>query len=363
MITTEAVLNALSYVDDPDLRKDLVTLKMVDNVQIDGKKVSFRLILTTPSCPMKDQIQQACINAIKHLVDKEAEVTVEMTSKVTSYRQDNGAVLPNVKNIIAVASGKGGVGKSTVAVNLALGLAKQGSSVGLIDADIYGPSIPTMLNLKGRQPMLTTINGQQKILPIEQYGIKTLSIGFLADERQAVVWRGPMASSALRQFITDAHWGDLDYMVIDLPPGTGDIHLTLAQLVPITGAVIVTTPQDVAKADVVKAIGMFNLPQINVPILGIVENMSYFTPPELPNKKYYIFGQGAGEALCNEYNLPLLSQLPIEPSVCEHGDSGMPVVMGSGSAADAFAYLAQRVAQQIAIRNANLAPTQTIKMQ
>ena len=362
MITTEAVLNALSYVDDPDLRKDLVTLKMVDRVHIEGKRVSFRLILTTPSCPMKDEIQRACINAIKHLVDKEAEVTIDVTSQVTTYRQDNGAVLPNVKNIIAVASGKGGVGKSTVAVNLALGLAKQGSAVGLIDADIYGPSIPTMLDLKGRQPMLTTINGQQKILPIEQYGIKTLSIGFLADEKQAVVWRGPMASSALRQFITDAHWGDLDYLVIDLPPGTGDIHLTLAQLVPITGAVIVTTPQDVAKADVIKAIGMFRLPQINVPILGLVENMAYFVPPDMPNKKYFIFGQGAGQSLCDEYNLPYLAQLPINASVCEHGDNGLPVVMSNDPAAAAFEELAQRTAQQVAIRNANLAATQPIVM-
>jgi ATP-binding protein involved in chromosome partitioning len=311
---------------------------------------------------MKDEIQRACINAIKHLVDKEAEVTIDVTSQVTTYRQDNGAVLPNVKNIIAVASGKGGVGKSTVAVNLALGLAKQGSAVGLIDADIYGPSIPTMLNLKGRQPMLTTINGQQKILPIEQYGIKTLSIGFLADEKQAVVWRGPMASSALRQFITDSHWGDLDYLVIDLPPGTGDIHLTLAQLVPITGAIIVTTPQDVAKADVVKAIGMFRLPQINVPILGLVENMAYFVPPDMPDKKYFIFGQGAGQSLCDEYNLPYLAQLPINASVCEHGDNGLPVVMSNDPAAAAFEDLAQRTAQQVAIRNANLAATQPIVM-
>lgn len=358
MITTAAVLNALSYVDDPDLRKDLVSLNMIDRVAVEGKRVSFRLTLTTPACPLKEQIKQACINAIRHLVDAEAVVDVEIHAQVTSYRQDDRSVLPFVKNIVAVASGKGGVGKSTVAVNLALGLAKQGSTVGLIDADIYGPSIPTMLRLQGERPMIGMVDGREKIMPIEQYGIKTLSIGFLADERQAVVWRGPMASSALRQFVTDAHWGELDYLVIDLPPGTGDIHLTLAQLVPITGAVMVTTPQDVAKADVVKAIGMFRLPQINVPLLGVVENMSYFTPPELPQQRYYIFGQGGGERLAAEYNVPFLGSLPIEPSVCSHGDSGVPAVLGNDAVAQTFEFLAQRVAQQVAIRNLNLAGTE-----
>ncbi len=351
IITEAAVLNALSYVDDPDLRKDLVSLKMVDNISIEGQTVRFRLILTTPACPLKEQIKNACITAIKHFISKEAIVEVEITSRVTTARQDNGAVLPMVKNIVAVASGKGGVGKSTVAVNLALGLARQGAKVGLIDADIYGPSIPTMLNLKGERPTIVEKNGQSKIMPLEQYGIKTLSIGFLTDTTQAIVWRGPMASSALRQFITDADWGDLDYLIIDLPPGTGDIQLTLTSLVPVTGAVVVTTPQEVAKADVIKAVEMFRLPQINVPILGIVENMAYFTPADLPDRRYYIFGKDGGQQLADMYDVPLLGQIPITESICTGGDAGVPAVMETGIVADAFMQLATITAQNIAICN------------
>ncbi|MBL7784611.1 MAG: Mrp/NBP35 family ATP-binding protein [Chitinophagales bacterium] len=352
MITTEAVLKALSYVDDPDLHKDLVTLNMVDNIVTGEHFVGFRLILTTPACPLKDQIKQACINAIHYFVDKEARVEVEITSRITSQRATTDTVLAGVKNIIAVASGKGGVGKSTVAVNLALGLAKQGATVGLIDADIHGPSIPTMLHLRNARPYVTqTPEGKQQIVPLEQYGIKTLSIGFLADERQAIVWRGPMVSSALRQFITDAAWGELDYLLLDLPPGTGDVHLTLAQIVPLTGAIIVTTPQDVAKADVIKSIAMFQLPQVNIPIIGIVENMSYFIPSDMPDKKYYIFGQGAGEQLAQEYQLTLLAQLPIEPSVAQRSDTGVPAVMGNDHVAQTYQDLAQTVARYIAIKN------------
>ncbi len=352
-ITKAAIINALSYVDDPDLGKDLITLNMVDNIHIDGNQVSFRLILTTPACPLKEQIKNACIVAIRHFVSKEAIVSVDITSKVTSMRQEGSSVLPGVRNIIAVASGKGGVGKSTVSVNLALGLAQTGAKVGLIDADIYGPSIPVMMKLRNRRPHVVQVNGQSKIEPIEQYGIKTLSIGFLAEETQAIVWRGPMVSSALRQFITDAHWGDLDYLVIDLPPGTGDVHLTLAQLVPITAAIVVTTPQDVAKADVIRSIGMFQLPQINVPILGIVENMSYFTPPELPEKRYYLFGRGGGSSLAEQFDVPLLGEIPIIEDIRSGGDDGIPVVLQPDSlAGQEFVFLAQTVARNIAIQNA-----------
>lgn len=352
--TEQDILRALSYVDDPDLKRDLVTLNMIDNIRIEGNFVSFRLILTTPACPLKEQIKNACINAIHHLVDKAAVVEVEISSRVTTAREDARQILPDVKNIIAVASGKGGVGKSTVAVNLALALVQNGAKVGLIDADIYGPSIPIMLNLRGYKPeVIEDKEGKMKIIPPEQYGIKTLSIGFLADESQAVVWRGPMASSAIRQFITDAHWGELDYMVLDLPPGTGDIHLTLAQLVPITAAVVVTTPQEVAKADVVKSIAMFQLPQINVPILGVVENMSYFTPPDLPDRRYYLFGRDGGARLAEQFGVPLLGQLPIEEEIRHGGDTGKPIVMQADSiGAIAFQQLAQTVAQHIAINNA-----------
>ncbi|MGB0839234.1 MAG: Mrp/NBP35 family ATP-binding protein [Chitinophagales bacterium] len=362
-ITKSAVLKALSYVDDPDLRKDLVTLGMIEDVVVDGKTVNFTVVLTTPACPMKDQIRNACITAIKHFIDKNAIVNVNMSSRVTSHRSDNGQVLPKVKNIVAIASGKGGVGKSTVSVNLAIALAQRGAKVGLIDADIYGPSIPIMMGLKDFKPQVKEINGKPKLIPAEKYGIKTLSIGFLTAATQAVVWRGPMASSALRQFVVDTHWGELDYLLIDLPPGTGDIHLTLVQTVPVTAAVVVTTPQDVAQADVVKSMEMFKMPQINVPILGIVENMSYFSPPELPDNKYYIFGKGGGKRLADQYELPLIGQIPIVETVRAGGDYGTPVVtQPNQTVAKAFDQLAVLTAQNIAIRNAQKRATEKVHM-
>ena len=291
-MTTEKILDALRNVQEPDLGKDLVTLNMVKDIEINGNNVSFTVVLTTPACPLKDMIGNACVNAIKLLVNKEANVKVNFTSNTTTKRTDPGSVLPNVKNIIAVVSGKGGVGKSTVAANLALALAQGGAKVGLMDADIYGPSVPIMFGLRGERPMMMDVgNDKGMIVPLERFGIKVMSIGFLVDEKNAVVWRGPMASSAIRQFVTDVFWGELDYLVVDMPPGTGDIHLTLVQTVPVTGVVIVTTPQDVALADAKKGIAMFGQAQVNVPIIGLVENMIYFTPAELPNNKYYIFGK------------------------------------------------------------------------
>jgi ATP-binding protein involved in chromosome partitioning len=276
----------------------------------------------------------------------------------------NDKLLPGVKNILAVASGKGGVGKSTVSVNLALALAKDGARVGLLDADIYGPSIPTMLGLKGMRPKVKDVDGKAMMEPIEKFGIKALSIGLLVDEKQAVVWRGPMVSSALRQFVTDCDWGELDYMVIDLPPGTGDIHLTLVQTVPVTGAIIVTTPQDVALADARKALGMFSIHPINVPIVGIVENMAYFTPAELPNNKYYIFGTGGGRRLAEEFNVPFLGEIPIVQSIREGGDSGNPVVINHEEqvVSNAFVNLAGEVARNVAIRNANFEATKVVEL-
>ncbi|HYV92065.1 MAG TPA: Mrp/NBP35 family ATP-binding protein [Chitinophagales bacterium] len=362
--TKEDVLKALSYVDDPDLKKDLVTLNMVSDIQIEGKKISFTVTLTTPACPLKDAIRQACENAIHHFIDKEAVVVVTMNADVTSRRKGGEKLLPGVKNIIAVASGKGGVGKSTVAVNLALGLAKDGAAVGLIDADIYGPSIPTMLGIKGERPQIKDVDGKAVMIPIEKFGIKALSIGLLVDEKQAVVWRGPMVSSALKQFVGDCDWGELDYLIIDLPPGTGDIHLTLVQTVPVTGAVIVTTPQDVALADAKKALGMFNIHPINVPIIGIIENMAYFTPKELPNNKYYIFGTGGGRRLAEEFNVPFLGEIPIVQSIREGGDSGFPAVLNDKDeiTQEAFENLAGEVARNVAIRNANFETTKVVEM-
>ncbi len=322
-ITEEQVKEALSNVIDPDLGRDIVSLNMVEDLKIDGKNVSFTVNLTTPACPLKAEIERASINAIKHLVDEEAVVDVHMDSKVATNRtqqQGDPSLLKGVKNIIAVASGKGGVGKSTVAVNLAVALAKTGASVGLLDTDIYGPSIPTMFNVHER-PSVTT---QRKIVPIEKYGVRLLSMGFLVDTDDAVVWRGPMVTSAVKQFLSEAEWGELDYMILDMPPGTGDIQLTIVQTVPLTGAVIVSTPQDVALDDARKAIAMFK--KVNVPVLGVIENMAYFTPPDMPEKKYYIFGQNGARNLAERLNVPFLGEIPLEQITREGGDTGEPVV-------------------------------------
>ncbi len=353
-ITKEQVLDALKYVDDPDLKKDLVTLGMIRDVEVNGKDVSFTVVLTTPACPMKEMIHKACVNAILHFVDKEANVNVNMTANVTSTRGNDKPLLSRVKNIIAIASGKGGVGKSTVASNLAVALARQGAKVGLIDADIYGPSIPTMFDVVMEKPALRPVDGKNMMIPVESHGIKLLSIGFFADPSQAIVWRGPMASRALNQLFSDADWGELDYLLVDLPPGTGDIHLSLVAAVQLTGVVIVSTPQQVALADARKGVSMFQLPTINVPVLGIVENMAYFSPAELPDNKYYIFGKNGAKNLAEELNVPLLGQIPLVQSICEAGDAGRPVVLQENTPqALAFIELAQNVAQQIAIKNAN----------
>ncbi|QXV66198.1 Mrp/NBP35 family ATP-binding protein [Mucilaginibacter sp. 21P] len=352
-ITKEQVLQALSNVEEPDLKKDLVTLNMIQDIHIDGNKLAFAVVLTTPACPLKGLIENACRNAIAHFISKDVEVTVNMTSQVTTQRNTG---VPGVKNIIAVASGKGGVGKSTVSVNLALALAKTGAKVGLIDADIYGPSIPIMFGLEGARPMATQENGKTRIEPIEKYGIKLLSIGFFTDPNQPVPWRGPMVSTAVKQLFNDADWGELDYLVIDLPPGTGDIHITVTQSFPITGAVVVTTPQNVALADAKKGIGMFMMEAINVPIMGIVENMAYFTPEELPDNKYYIFGQGGGQKLATRLDVPFLGEIPLIKGISDSGDAGKPIVLDDNSPMTAaFIEMAQRVAQQVSIRNAEKA--------
>ena len=355
-MTKEQILDALRNVQEPDLGKDLVTLNMIQDIEINGNDVSFTIVLTTPACPMKDMMGNASTNAIKLLVNKEANVKVNFTSNTTTKRTDPGTVLPKVKNIIAVVSGKGGVGKSTVAADLALALSQGGAKVGLMDADIYGPSVPIMFGVRGERPMMMDIEDKGMIIPLEKYGIKLMSIGLLVDEKNAVVWRGPMASSAIRQFVTDVYWDELDYLVVDMPPGTGDIHLTLMQTVPVTGAVIVTTPQDVALADAKKGIAMFGQAQMNVPIIGLVENMSYFVPAELPENKYYIFGKEGGKRLADEYDLPFLGQIPLVQSIREGGDQGVPVMVSDDAVSrKAFEGFASYVVRSIAMRNANIA--------
>lgn len=365
-MTSEQVLDALRNVQEPDLGQDIVTLNMVKDIVIDGNAVSFTVVLTTPACPMKDLIRSACTNAVRLLISKEAKVTVNFTANTSSNRKDAGnAVMPRVKNIIAVVSGKGGVGKSTISANLALAFARGGAKVGLMDADIYGPSVPIMFGVRGERPMMMNVADSEKgmIVPLERFGIKLMSIGLLVDEKNAVVWRGPMASSAIRQFATDVYWDELDYLVIDMPPGTGDIHLTLLQTVPVTGVVVVTTPQEVALADAKKAIAMFGQAQIKVPIVGLVENMSYFTPAELPDNKYYIFGKDGGKKLAEEYDLPFLGQIPLVQSIREGGDSGIPVMVSDDHITRAaMEEFAGNTARSIAMRNAKMAPSKVVEM-
>lgn len=354
-ITVEQVLAALRHVEEPDLKKDLVTLNMIRDVRIEGNTVSFTVVLTTPACPLKEMIHNACVTAIHLMLDKGLNVEVNMTAQVTTSPTKG---LPGIKNIIAVGSGKGGVGKSTVAANLAVGLAASGSKVGLLDADIYGPSVPIMFDLQNERPFLRQVEGRDRMLPFERYGVKLMSIGFLVEANQPVVWRGPMASKAMNQLIGDTIWDDIDYLIVDLPPGTGDIHITIAQQFPLSGAVIVTTPQAVAVADARKAAAMFTSSHIQVPILGVVENMAFFSPPQHPDEKYYIFGKGGGATLAAEFQVPLLGSIPVVEAVRESGDLGTPFVFSHQDPLGLlFNQIAKAVAQQISIRNNQLVPT------
>jgi len=354
----DQIMTALRTVEDPDLKQDLVSLGMIQDLVVNQSSVAFTLVLTTPACPLQEMLKKACIDAIHTHVATNLEVAIHLTAQVTSMRTHD-SVLPQVKNIIAIASGKGGVGKSTVAVNMAVALAQFGAQVGLLDADIFGPSIPTMLGCERKRPQVTQQAGKNYLVPIENHGIKLLSMGLLAPADDAMVWRGPMASKALRQMLGDTIWGALDYLFIDLPPGTSDIHLTLVQAVPVTGAVIVTTPQQVALVDATKAQAMFQKTGIDVPILGVVENMAYFTSPELPNNKYYLFGQEGGKAFATQHQVPFLGQIPLVPNICEGGDIGIPAVLEKS--ASTFNQVATALVQQVAIRNARVAPTQTVE--
>ncbi len=349
-LTEEAVRQSLSVINDPDLRRDIVSLGFVKNIQITGTTVAVVIELTTPACPVKDQMKEEAEQALRKLGAE--EVRVEMTSRVTSPgAARRSAMLPAVKNTIAVASGKGGVGKSSVAVNLAVALAEEGSTVGLIDADIYGPSAPLMFGLNGKQTYVyENANGERKIAPLEAYGVKVISLGFLVDPDQAVIWRGPMAAGALKQLMSDVEWGELDYLIFDLPPGTGDIQLTLTQSIPLTGAVIVTTPQDVALADARKGLRMFE--RVQVPVLGIIENMSYFIAPDT-GKRYDIFSHGGGQRAATEMNVPFLGEIPLVMEMREGGDEGKPLVARNpeSETANSIREIARQMAAQISITN------------
>ena len=355
------ILDALATVRYPGTGKNLVEAEMVaDNLRIDGMSVSFSLIFEKPTDPFMKSMLKAAETAIHTYVSPDVQVTISTESRQAA-RPEPGKMLPLVKNVIAVSSGKGGVGKSTVAANLAVALAKLGYKVGLLDADIFGPSQPKMFNLEEARPYMEEVEGRELIKPAENYGVKMLSIGFFVNKNDAVLWRGAMASNALKQLIGDANWGELDYFLIDLPPGTSDIHLTMVQTLAITGAVVVSTPQEVALADARKGISMFTGDKVNVPVLGLIENMAWFTPAELPENKYYIFGKEGCKRLAEELNVPLLGQIPIVQSICEGGDQGKPVALNPDSiTGKAFQELAENVVKQIDYRNEYLAPTERV---
>ena len=353
--------DALSTVRYPGNGKSIMENEMLeDDLRIDGMKVSFSLIFEKETDPFKKSVVKAAEAAIKTFVHPDVEVTIGTKAK-TALPPEPDKLLPGVKNIIAVSSGKGGVGKSTVTANLAIGLAKLGYRVGLLDTDIFGPSMPKMFGVEEERPFAEQVEGRDLIVPIEKYSVKLLSIGFFVHPDQATLWRGGMACNALKQLISDAKWGELDYFILDTPPGTSDIHLTLLQTLGITGAIIVSTPQQVALADARKGINMYMNDKVNVPILGLVENMAWFTPAELPENKYYIFGKDGCKQLAEELEVPLLAQIPLIQSVCEDGDKGEPAVLNPASPEGiAFMSLAAKVVTQVDKRNVEMAPTQRV---
>ncbi|MFM2317100.1 MAG: hypothetical protein RLZZ155_1432 [Bacteroidota bacterium] len=333
-VSKAAILEALGNIQEPDLKKDIVTLNLVKIIRAEGNEIELEVKVSNPAMHAKQRMREACVFAIQRVLGNEFEVKVHV--EAISGEERSGElrrILPGVKHIIAVASGKGGVGKSTVSSNLAAGLAALGHKVGLLDADIYGPSAPTMFDVVLEKPRLIEVDGKQVMAPVESHGVKVLSIGFFTEGDQAVVWRGPMATKALNQMITDVEWGELDYMVVDLPPGTGDVHLSIVQTLPISAVVVVSTPQEVALVDARKGIAMFQLPAVNIPVLGLVENMSWFTPAELPENKYFIFGEGGTKRLAESLNLPVLGEIPLIQSIREAGDVGRPSVLQDNTTA------------------------------
>jgi len=355
MVDNNKVLEVLRSVNDPNSGNDLISMKLIDKLIARDDTISFTINAAGMADVAKFQLHETVSQKLQALYPN-AKINIHFGNAATTVKP-----LSQVKNIIAVASGKGGVGKSTVSTNLALGLKALGAKVGLMDADLYGPSIPTMLNIKDKKPKIEQLYGKHRIRPIEQYGIHTISIGNIVEPEQAVVLRGPRLGGIIKQFVNDVIWPDLDYLIIDLPPGTGDIQLTLVQTVPVTAAIIVTTPQDVAVADAIKAMNMFRLENINVPIVGVVENMSWFTPDDMPDKKYYIFGEGGGKIMAKKSNSVLLAQLPLITDIRTAGDSGIPIVLDEKHLAQSYyIQMAQKAAQQIAVRNEMRPATQIV---
>ncbi|MDF1696478.1 MAG: Mrp/NBP35 family ATP-binding protein [Saprospiraceae bacterium] len=360
-LDNNAIVAALRKVKDPNSGQDIISVRMVEDFKVDGNNVSFSINLSGQDSKVKQSLNFACMQAVQELYP-DAQVHIHLKSDSGSESSKN-KVLPQVKNVIAVASGKGGVGKSTVSVNMAISLANKGAKVGLIDADLYGPSIPTMMGLQGQRPKVEMLYGKHKIVPLEAYGVKVMSVGFIVEPEQAIVLRGPRLGGIIKQFINECIWPELDYLIIDLPPGTGDIQLTLVQTVPVTGAVIVTTPQEVAVVDAVKAMNMFMIDNVNVPIIGVVENMSWFTPEELPDHKYKIFGEGGGKKLAKLSKSVLLGQIPLVQGIREGGDNGAPVSTQSDNLLkEEFEKLALNMIRQVQLRNEVLGPTTIVEM-
>ncbi len=357
------ILNALETISVPGEGKNMVESGAVQNIMTFGDEVVVDLLLTTPALHIKKRAEVDVMKAIHEHVHQKAKVKVNIKVQAPDKPEIKGKSIPGIKNIIAVASGKGGVGKSTVTANLAVSLAKMGFKVGLLDSDIYGPSMPMMFDVITEKPLSVNVDGKSKMKPVENHGVKLLSIGFFTQPNQAVIWRGPMAAKALNQMIFDAAWGELDFLLVDLPPGTGDIHLSIMQSLPITGAVVVSTPQNVALADARKGVAMFQQETINVPVLGIIENMAYFTPEELPDNKYYIFGREGAKLLAEDLQVPFLGQIPLVQSIREAGDIGHPAALQEGTPlSEAFEVLTQNVVQETVRRNTSLPPTEAIKI-
>jgi len=364
-LTKEVVIAALQHISLPNEDQNIVEVGAIKNIQLFGSDVELDVEIKNPTLQYKKKVEVDCLKAIHDYAYEKSKVKVNLIVNAPVKEKENkikGNPIPGVENIIAVSSGKGGVGKSTIAANLAVGLSDLGYKVGVIDADIYGPSMPIMFGLEGETPTTVNVDGKSKIKPLENYGVKLLSIGFFAQSQQAVVWRGPMASKALNQLLWDTHWGELDYLVVDLPPGTGDIHLSLVQSIPLTGAVVVSTPQHIALADAQKGVNMFHMDSIDVPVLGMIENMSYFTPEELPDNKYYIFGEGGAKALAEQMGIDLLAEIPIVQSIREAADAGRPAILqGATPIAIDLLNMAKNVVDSIEKRNLALPPTSAVQ--